>query len=877
MRPRLFITLSLIATAAQSATLAPIHPQCERQTNPLAVEAPAPYLSWQLQATSTGLRNLTQSAYQILAASSPKLLAEERGDLWNSGKMASSATYNVAYRGAAAPRVFWKVRVWDQAGKPSAWSQPATWSRALSAEEWKAGWIAGDATGAMPIFRHGFQLDKPVARAVLYISGLGQYEAWINGRRVGEDVLSPGWTLYPKTVFYNTYDVTTQLRAGANSIGVLLGNGMYNVPNTPNRYTKFTGSLGEPKLIAQLRVEFADGTSTLVTSGADWKTTPGPVVYSHTYGGEDFDARQEPTGWLRPGFDDSKWQPARAVSGPGGRLIAEQNPPIRVIRTYRPVKVTRPKPGLTVYDLGQNFSGWPRITVSGPAGASVKLIPGECLAADGTVSQVSSGRPQWYTYTLSGRGQETWAPRFSYYGQRYVQVETTSPGVKLAALSGEFIHAAAPVVGEFSCSSDLFNRIHALINAAIRSNMQSVLSDCPHREKLGWLEQSHLAGPSILYNYDASRLYSKIADDIRDSQLPDGLVPDIAPEYVVFRKGFRDSPEWGSAAILNPWLVYTFTGDARILAAHYPEMKRYAAYLASKSDNGILAYGLGDWCDIGPKSPGVSQLTSFGITATGIYYADLLALERTARVLGETADAARYRDEAARLRETFNAKFFSAADSKYDRGSQTSSAMPLVLGLAPEASRAALLERLVADVRANSNRTTAGDIGYHFVVAALGEGSRSDVVHDILATTSGPGYGYQLAQGATALTEAWDANPKLSQNHFMLGHVEEWFYRYLAGIDFDLTRPAAERITLRPTPVGNITSARATYRSVLGPITASWKRDAGVFTYHVELPPNVTATLYLPGEKEARKLGSGSHHFSVGSGTPATRQPRSAN
>ena len=849
MRFRLMCSLLMAAASMPGASLVPERLQCESQDNPIAVERARPVLGWWLKAADPAARNLTQTAYQIVVASSPQLLAKDQGDLWNSGKVASDATFGVRYRGKDAPAYWWKVRVWDGAGKPSAWSAAAEWRPGIS--DWAgAKWIAGVADGdRMPVFRRGFTIAKPVKLALVAISGLGQYELTLNGRKVGDAVIAPGWTNYRRTVLYNTFDVTSQLKPGENVAGVMLGNGMYNVPKTPGRYTKLVATMGEPKLIARLRVVYRDGSTEDIVTDARWESAAGPITYSHTYGGEDYDAR------IRP----SNWQPAREVDGPGGRLVAEQNAVSKVMQRFATAKVTQPKPGVRVYDLGQNFSGWPRIRVRGTAGATVKLIPGELLDKDGFVSQISSGRPQWYTYTLRGGAEEEWAPRFSYYGFRYVQVEA-SRGVAVNSVTGEFLYAATPVVGEFSCSKPLFNRIHALILAAVKSNLQSVLSDCPHREKLGWLEQSHLAGPSILYNFGAERTYAKIAADIADSQLENGLVPDIAPEYTVFNKGFRDSPEWGSASVLNPWLVYLFSGDRRLLQEQQGVMRKYVSYLASKADGRILSYGLGDWYDIGPGNPGVSKLTALGITATAIHYADLVAMRKAALLDGRTDEAERLATEAAAIREAFNAKFYQTGEAKYDRGSQCSSAMPLVLGLVPEADRGRLLERLAADVKAHGNHTTAGDIGYHYVIQALSEGGRSDVIFDMLNTTEVPSYGAQLKEGATSLTEAWDANPKSSQNHFMLGHVEEWFYRYLAGIDFDMSRARDERIVLRPTPVGDVTSAQAVYRSVLGTIRSSWKKSGGVFAYEAEVPANATATVILPsGEKKV--VGSGRWTF----------------
>jgi hypothetical protein len=365
-----------------------------------------------------------------------------------------------------------------------------------------------------------------------------------------------------------------------------------------------------------------------------------------------------------------------------------------------------------------------------------------------------------------------------------------------------------------------------------------------------------------MYNYGVQSLYGKIADDISEAQTAEGLIPDIAPEYTTFAGGFRDSPEWGSAVVLSPWLAYKHFGDRGILAAHYDSMKRYVEYLGGKSAGGIVAYGLGDWYDIGPKPPGVSQLTNLGVTATAIYYADFTVLRDIARLLGKSGDAEQFSSQADVTRAAFNAKLYNAGSGVYDRGSQTAYAMPLALGIVPQERRTEALNKLVEDVRAHGNHTTAGDVGFHFVIQALCEGGRSDVIYDILANPDPPSYAAQLAHGATTLTEAWDAGPNSSQNHFMLGHAEEWFYRYLAGIDVDFSRRPEERIVLRPTPVGDIDSAQAKYKTPLGPVSINWQRRRGRFFCDVEVPPRTTAWLLLPG-KRGQPVRPGRHHFEV--------------
>ena len=843
--------------------------QCESTVDPLAVQASRPRLGWLLAPGEKSLRGLRQTAYRILVATSREKVSSKVGDVWDTGKVKSAETIQIEYNGRAlhsGQTYYWTVRVWDQDGTASPWGEVAQWTMALlHVEDWKAKWIAENPDGEtgsslesetgrpLPIFRHSFRVPSTVKKALLRVSGLGQYELRINGRSVNDASLSPGWTDYRKRVLHNTFDVVDLLHPGENAIGILLGNGMYKVPHTPGRYTKFSGSLGQPKLILQMQITLKNGRELTVVSDKSWRSVSGPITFSSTYGGEDFDARREPRGWDRPGFDEASWAPVVEVAGPGGQLTAELIPAVQVMQNFPATQVSEPQPGVHVYDLGRNFAGWPKIKVQGPAGATIKLIPGELLDSKGFVTQRSSGGPVWFAYTLKGGHEEEWHPRFTYYGFRYVQVEEIVPSGEgpprkplLVGLEGQFIHSSVARTGEFSTSSTQINKIHALIIAAIESNMQSVLTDCPHREKLAWLEQTHLLGASLMYNYDLSQHYSKIADDMHDAQLPDGLIPDIAPEYVVFEKGFRDSPEWGSASILALWIAFQHYGDKQILATHYEMMQRYAEFLRGKAVGHIISYGLGDWYDIGPGEPGESKLTGRGLTATAIYYQDLVTMQRIATLLGKGKDAENYSRLASEVRSAFNAKLFDEKIGQYDSGSQTANAMPLSIGIVLESKRQAVLDNLVKDIRRHDNHVTAGDVGFHYVVTALLDGGRSDVLFDMLSRDDNPSYGYQLRRGATTLTEAWDTNPNSSQNHFMLGHAEEWFHRGLAGIDLDLSRPGLQKIVIRPTAVGNVSSTKATQRSVLGEIVSEWRRENGKFFLTVTIPVNATATVYLP-------------------------------
>jgi hypothetical protein len=749
---------------------------------------------------------------------------------------------------------------------------------------------ANPRANATLLLRREFTVRPGLRHALAHFCGLGQYELTLNGARVGEDLLAPGWTDYHQTCLYDTHDITALLHPGANAVGLCLAGGMYNVAE--GRYVKFVSAFRPLMAIGQLRLEYDDGTVEIVGTDSQWCVAAGPIGFANVFGGEDYDARREPSGWDQPGFAASGWTPAIGMAGPGGTLRGASfaAAPLRAQESLPAVAMLPLRSGVDVYDLGQNAALMPRLRVRGPAGATVKIIPAELLAANGAVDRgsVGGGDAAW-NYTLAGRpGGETWFPKFFYQGCRYLQVECAAPvgGGELPvveSLVGVVVGSAAEPAGGFSCSNELFNRIHTLVRWAQRSNLVSVLTDCPHREKLGWLEQTHLNGPALRYEFDLARLLAKSTDDMADAQLPNGLVPDIAPEYVKFSGGFRDSPEWGSACVLVPWQQYEWTGDPELLRRHYDMMQRYVAYLGTKATGDIVAHGLGDWYDLGPNRPGRAQLTPIALTATAFYYYDTWILAQTAALLGQPADAQRYAQAAARIGAAFNRAFFDRAAGRYATGSQCANALPLVLNLVPPEQRPAVLANLVQNVRDCGNAPTAGDVGYRYLLRALADGGRSDVIFDMNNQSDKPGYGYQLAQGATSLTEAWNADRRASQNHFMLGQINEWFYHDLGGIGDDPAGPGFKKIIIKPAVVGDLTWVKAGYDSVRGPIRSEWTREKGKFTLHLFIPPNTTATVYIPATdgssvsesgQSARwahgvrflRMEDGAAVFSVGSG-----------
>jgi hypothetical protein len=857
--------LWLILTLPAFAALTPVNLRCDYAVNPAGVDSAQPRLFWQVESARRGAR---QSAYEILAASSVPDLARDHGDLWASGKILSDETLQIPYAGKklnSAQPVFWKVRVWDETGEISPWSQTATWTMGvLQNSDWQAQWIgAADTNLPSLLLRREFVVQPGLQRALVNVCGLGQYELTLNGKKISDDFLSPGWTKYDRTCLYDTYDITAALKAGKNAAGLELGNGMYNVLG--GRYTKFTGSFGPQKAIAQIRLEYAGGTVETVGTDGSWRVAAGPITFSSIYGGEDFDARRVQKNWNRPDFDDSKWPAAQVVSGPGGALrgLSCAAPPLREFEVHPPVASHTLTNGDRVFDLGQNASHVPKVSVTGPTGSRIQLIPAELTNRDGSISQdsMNAGRNGVRCeFTKGTDGEETWSPKFFYAGCRYVQAHflaATPNGElpKIKSLAGIVVNSASAPVGEFECSNELFNRIRQLVRWAQRSNMVSLMTDCPHRERLGWLEEDHLNGPALRYEFDLAQLFTKTLNDIADSQLTNGLVPTTAPEYTAFRDNqyprylrgiFGDSPEWSSSFILVPWQQYEFDGDLDLFRTHYDAMKNYLTYFGSRAHHDIVNYGLGDWYDIGPKPPGVSQLTPVALTATAFYFQDAEIMARVAALLGKDDDARQFSELAGNIRAAFNEIFYKADSHFYAADSQCANAIPLVMGICEPTNRAAVVDAIVRDVRSRGNALTAGDVGYRYLLRALADGGRSDVIFDINNQSDKPGYGLQLKRGATSLTEAWDAGPRSSQNHFMLGQIQEWFYHDLAGIRSDGN--GFKKISICPQPVGDVTWVKASYHSIRGKIVSDWKCDGDQFTLQVTIPANTTATVYVPAQ-----------------------------
>ncbi len=868
--------------AQEPGLVRPVSLRCEYAENPVGVDASRPRLFWKIEAAESGQK---QTAYQILVASTVDFLAQDKGDLWDSGRVESEESIQVPYGGSplrSSQQVFWKVRLWDQDGRVGAWgsqsshegASTASWTMGvLAPDDWKAKWISASQpleTG-LPLFRKVFRVEKPVRRAVVHVSGLGHNDLFLDGRKVGDRFLDPAWSVYEKTVYYSTYELPVPSSGEEHVFSVMLGKGFYNTVG--DRRIHGVDARRPLQLLFQAHLYFEDGTEQILGSDRSWKTQSGPITHSAILGGEDFDARRLPSGWDRAGFDDSTWSPAVETEGPGGQLTASYSPALKrggELGRFEPVSIDEPEPGVFVYDFHQNTAAVPLLSVRGEAGQQLKLTPAEQRQGmsprrndgKGRVDPAGVGNPNFWQYTLRGGSLETWAPQFNYSGFQYLQLEGAVPAGKpnpnhlpvVEKLESVPVSSCGARVGELKMEGEgnLFMQIDRLVDWAVRSNMSHVLTDCPHREKLGWLEVSYLMFPSIAGRYDAARFYSKIVRDCQDSQSPDGLVPTVAPAYPAFEGGFAYTPEWGAAAVVNPWFLYQWYGDRAILQTAYPMMKGFVEYLRQTSNDLVPKPGLGDWYDYGHgKTVGASQFTPPELTAMATFYRCARIVADTGGVLGKPEDARQYEALCGQIAEKFNTLYFDGVGEYKNSGSpQTANSMALVLGLAPAGKEAAVLERIVADLRQRGNQQTAGDIGFWYLLQALALNGRSDLIYDMMVRTDLGSYGFIVQNGWTSMPEAWDANTGASMNHCMLGHIQEWFQEWVLGIQPDPTSPGFKRFIVRPQWVGDLSHAEGSYDSIRGRIGVSWRREAeGAFSLDVTVPPGTTAIVYVPFRK----------------------------
>lgn len=854
------------------ATLRPTQLQTEHLSDPIGIEAQHPRFRWLLESTE---RAELQTAYQILVSGSEESLRADVGDKWDSGKVVSDDSVEVFYGGrplTSGGRAYWKVRVWDQNGRPSIYSAPSFFEMGLlHPSDWKGNWIAATKGISSPLFRREFSVDAPVRRARVYVSGLGFYELSINGKRIGDRVLDPATTYYHNNqpfklasrVLYSVYDVTSDLKDGANELGIMLGNGWYSRDaNQPHR--AWPTPFGErPCLILQMNVELTDGRVLNVISDSTWKTASGPVTSNDYFDGETYDARLEQAGWNAPGFNDASWENASPVEAPSDHLTAELLPPERVTGTLPAVNWIIPREpeifwNARIYDFGQNFSGWVRIAVSGPRGTQLTLRYGARIHSEDNTLDTRSNEPpdleppslvarQVDTYILKGEGTEIWEPRFTQHGFRYVEVSSPNDRPAVQKIEGRIVHSALESTGSFVSSNSLLNKIHHNIQWTLMSSLQGILQDsADRRERVSWLGDPSFVAEDYIDNYDMLGFWEKWLNDIEDNQKENGDIPFVSP-LVSSNDGYAMWPCWKSTYPLLVWHLYQYYGDRQVLESHFDGLKRLVDFMSTAAHDHVISVGLGDHME--PQETGFSNFfprhTPPALTSTAYYYDAVVIVSRIADVLGRTSDAKTYGKLAASIKDAFNRHFFNADTNQYATGSQTSNALALHLDMVPAQKVSAVMQNLVDDiVNKHDTHVSTGIIGSNAVVQVLPQHGAAPLMYKLATQTTYPSLGQQVMMGATTVCETYECGPWLSQNMKMFTSLDKFLYRDLAGIQ--LQSVGYRRVLIQPKPVGDLQSVSASQQTVRGVVAVDWFRGNTSFDLTVSIPAGMEAEIAIP-------------------------------
>lgn len=867
----------------KNALPVPVNLRCEYLVDPLAVDTREPRLSWIVEAGTT--RGVKQSAYQLLVAGTAANLGANHGDLWDSGKIASNQTIQIEYKGKplkSRQQAFWKVRIWDQNGKPSAWSNPARWGMGLlEPADWTAQWIGDPQPSVSNVspttLRRQFKLSARPRRAIVYATALGMYELRINGQRVGNHLLAPEFTDYHTRTQYQTYDVTAMLQAGENVIGAVVGDGWYAggiglaqilIKQPRNIYGD------HPRLLAQLEVEAADGKTERIATDSQWRTTcEGAIRGSDILDGETYDARREMPGWDKAGFDDKNWQPADIASNVSTQLVAQPNEPIRVIKEITPVSVTEPKAGVYVFDLGQNMVGWCRFRTKGEAGTTVSLTHVEMLDESGMAyTDNLRGAKQTDTYTLRGGAIETFEPHFTYHGFRYVQVAGLKTRPQRSDLIGRQFNSAMTETGGFESSSPLLNQLWQNILWTQRDNMHSIPTDCPQRdERLGWMGDIQIFVGTGIFNMDMAAFYTKWLRDVRDAQAEDGRFADFSPQPFFKQlvaagnnSAFMGVPGWGDAGVVVPWRTWQQYGDKRQLAENYEPAKRWVEFIRSNNPDLLWKKNrgndYGDWLNADTmKHPSIPQKggqvpKDVFATMMFAYATDLVA--KMATVLDKKDEAAHFAALFHDIKSAFN-KAYVKDDGRIEGNTQAGYALALHFNLLPERLRPLALKHLLEGIEAYRGHMSTGFHSSYRMMLELTRAGLSEEAYKLINQTSFPSWGYSIENGATTIWERWDGYVKgrgfqdkgmNSFNHYAIGAVGEWMYRVILGINQDDDHPAYEHFVLRPRPGGGLKWAKGHYDSIRGRIESSWRLDGGNLTLDVTIPANTSATVHVPAK-----------------------------
>lgn len=867
------------------SAIKPVNLKVEYQENPISIESPAPRLSWGLESSE---RNKLQSGYHILVASSQVLLLADTGDLWDTGWVVSRQSIHVPYQGTplvSGQQVFWKVRVADEQGIPSNWSGSGTWEMGLLNEsDWSSEWISADLDA--PLLRLPFTVTEQPYRARVYICGLGLHELRLNGLKVGDHVLDPVFTHYDHRCLVVVHDVTAQIQNGDNVIGVMLGNGWFNLPTEAEFGFSQAPWRQSPRMRLELHLYMPDGSIQRVLSNGDWKVTAGPITYNSMRGGESYDARLEHKGWDDLGFDDQTWTSAQVVEAPQGKLSAQNIAPIKVVESVLPVDLHQPQPGVYIFDFGRNMAGWVTLRVDGSAGSTVTLKYGERLLDTGLIDQedigslILDGRVQTDTYTLKGGGSETWEPRFTYHGFRYVQVEGLPQLPRESTLVARVVRTDFKKIMNFSSSNPLINQIYQAACASYESNFVGIPTDNPHREKMGWTGDALFAQELGIYNYFNATGYTHWLEELRDSQQESGLLPPIVPT-AGWGYDWGLLPVWNSAAILMPWNIYRFYGDVRVLQENYNLMKGYLFFINNFADGNDLIYqGLGDWNGPEPKTPAVEISSLY-------FYRMAKTVAQIANLLGIPEDVQFYDEMANRIRDTYNQTYLNDETNQYNLEKQTPLSCVVHSGVAEGEAATEAIHRLANGLHNSNYQLDIGVVGAQSLFDVLVDAGYGDAAYAAATQTQEPSWGYWISQGATTLWEEWDGEH--SRNHVYFGDIAAWFIRGLVGLTPDDSHPGFSHFTITPGTFGDLTWIDANMETLRGPIGIQWNREEWELTVNVSAPPNTSATLRLPagpydtitesgvdpssaegvtyvgrkGNTEVFTLGSGTYSFKV--------------
>jgi alpha-L-rhamnosidase len=849
---------------------------CEYADEPIGLDVTNPRFSWVIEATQRGQK---QVAYRIKVASSKTRLESETPDLWDSAKITSSQTIHQQYQGKSLKSnqtYYWKVSLWDNIGNMLS-SKTAKFSTAfLNQEDWSAKWIgtgpvkeprhkAGffkspkeqdtqqdtvDHQGRSVLLRKTINCTQNIKSAKLFVTGLGYYEISINGEKVGDHVLAPAKTPYHKQVLYDTYDVTGYLKKGKNGIGIHLGNGWFNPYKKWWREYRMQW-FGYKRALMQMQVDYQDGTSQIFISDETWKSKPGPVLFNCVYDGEVYDATMDDARWSEKDFDDSSWQPVHCVESPPGRLVAHQMPAIKVIQTIIPVKEYKPAPGMLVYDMGQNFTGWVRIALKGSEGTTLTIRFAEDIHEDGTIDITSNEHAKaTAVYMLKGDGIETYEPRFTFFGFKYVEL-TASPALPaIENIEGCVVYTANDPVGTFVCSNDLINKIHQATLWSQKSNMIGYPLDCPQRdERLGWFGDAQVTAEEALFNFDMARFYNNWLSGIKENQdMKSGDIPIISPRPYIQDEGV----EWSSTYIILAWHYYRYYGDEQILIEHYDTMKRYMDFLKNLANQYILPQGwIGDW---GSLVEGWKEGEPESVP-TAFYYFNNLIMAKIAHVINKNEEAISFSKLAEKIKKAYNDNYFNPATKNYNDGSQMANAFALYLNIVPEEYRKDVLENLVKDIMVtHDGHLTTGVLGSKYMIDALTWAGRTDIAWTLATQTGYPSWS-DMVEKYTTMCEFWTL--KQSHNHVMTGSIDAWFYKALAGIQIDEKHPAFEKIIIRPFLARDLTFTRASIETIKGTVTSGWERNVSGFNLDIRIPFNTRADVYIPAGEDARITENG--------------------